>query len=174
MRDILFKAKAINRDKGYHRTKYKNGDWVYGLITRLYDERFKNLPAEMTDLSGVSGIEIDHNTICQYTGLNDNHGNKIWENDVVEFLGYKGKIVFECGCFGIGSKITIDWDKISDNIFPITGCNNFLKACENDNFISLWEIYWNFNEEENCIYMIDTIGNIFDSPELLEGSGEDD
>lgn len=45
MREILFRGKAINRDKGYHRTEYKNGDWVYGLLTRHYDERFENLPA---------------------------------------------------------------------------------------------------------------------------------
>lgn len=38
MREILFRGKAINRDKGYHRTEYKNGEWVYGLVTKLYDE----------------------------------------------------------------------------------------------------------------------------------------
>ena len=83
IREVLFRAKAINRDRGYHRTNYKNGDWVYGLITRLYDERFENLPAEMTDENCVSGIEIDHNTICQFTGLKDRNGDKIWENDIV-------------------------------------------------------------------------------------------
>lgn len=39
MRDILFRAKAINRDPDReYRTDYKNGDWVYGLISKLYDE----------------------------------------------------------------------------------------------------------------------------------------
>ena len=150
-----FYSKAINRDNGYHRTNYKNGDWVYGLITRLFDDRFPNLPAEMTDLNGVSGIEIDHNTICQYIGRTDKNDNKIFKHDVVRDTEEDMTMV-------------VRWDDeelrfVLDD-YGYTGCvmgyafdtygfNDFCKTVDK---------------------FVEVIGNIYDSPELLEGGGEDE
>lgn len=151
MREILFRAKAINRDKGYHRTNYKNGDWVYGLITRLYDERFENLPAEMTNENGVSGIEIDHNTICQYTGLKDKNGRKIWENDVVKKYNSNGdewrisKIIWADYSLNMGWCI--------EDIKSLTEYSG-----------RLFKVGFDVNDAEKC----EVIGNIFDNKELLE------
>lgn len=84
MREILFRGKAINRVKGAsYRTNYKNGDWVYGLVTRLFDERFE-LPAEMTNTKGIGGIEVDYKTIGQFIGKEDKNGVKIFKGDIVK------------------------------------------------------------------------------------------
>ena len=150
----------------YRAKRCDTGEWVEGdLVHSVY---------KINDVcvgkygSEVGMHQVDESTICQCTGLKDKNGKLIWENDIVDFLGHKGKVMYECGSFGIAYRDYIDWEEIEANICPITGCDNALYACENDNFISLWEIYWNFNDEDYSVNTVEVIGNIFDNPELLE------
>ena len=119
---------------------------MYGLLTRLYDELFENLPAEMTNTDGVSGIEIDHKTIGQYTGLTDKNGQKIFEGDILAGALYwleqkkNGAVTFRDGSFGLL------WYRGEAEQF-----NPFTSMC-------------------NITYEV--IGNIHDNPELLKGGAE--
>lgn len=155
----LFKAKRVD-----------NGEWVLGALFDgenhcIIGQEIKFSPYQTNECK-IVGYEVDRNTICKSTGLRDKNGNLIWENDIVDLLGHKEVIKYECGSFGIAYKNIIDWEEIESKIMPVTGCDNALYACENDNFISLWEIYWNFNDEDDSVNTVEIIGNIFDNPEL--------
>lgn len=154
MREILFRAKAINRDSidgRCRRTDYKNGDWVYGLITKPYNEEY-DFPAEMRNTDGVTGIEVDYKTIGQYTGLTDKNDVKIFEGDVVKGTAYSGKFVGiivwidEIGGFGVRYKKRQEataWENSS-----ILKCASKRRTDE---------------------FTAEIIGNVFDTPELIIG-----
>lgn len=129
----LFRAKRID-----------NGKWVEGIPLFYKDGSITIYGQKQAQTVGFhiqNNGYCDRNTICQCTGLKDKNGKLIWENDIVDFLGHKGIVKYERGSFGVAYRECIDWEEIESNICPITGCDNALYACENDNFISLWEIY---------------------------------
>jgi uncharacterized phage protein (TIGR01671 family) len=107
VREILFKAKRID-----------NGEWVEGYYAIAVDKRGlkqHNILVADHNLGYFNWFVIDESTLCQYTGLTDKNGNKIWENDVVKYLAdeefYKCywdcgnceyMLVNESGSFGLG------------------------------------------------------------------------
>ena len=149
----------------YRAKRTDDGEWVEGYLYGIWERRYIlwGMTNDVPDM-----IEVDTSTICQCTGLRDKNGKLIWENDIVDFLGHKGKVMYECGSFGIAYRECIDWEEIESNICSVTGCDNALYACENDNYISLWEIYWNFNDEDDSVNTVEVIGSAIDNPELLE------
>lgn len=155
MREILFRGKAINRNKfREYRTNYKNGDWVYGLISKPYCECFPSIPPEMTNTNGISGIDVDYTTIGQYTGLTDKNGIRIFEGDVVEFQFDKD----DCSFSDKDTKKRIGRVYFEEfrASFAIAMGRNGSSVINND----LFKYVQNGNR-------VSVIGNIHDNPELL-------
>lgn len=149
-REILFKAKRKD-----------NGKWVEGYYCKInettycLEEDYKRFPVPthhyilqetMTDW-GLSNrflqFEIDPDTICQYTGLTDWNGRKIWENDICNRKEkYPEIVTYNKGDW------QLDYSYVFKKEIHHSACNLGFYACE-----------------RNCV---EVIGNIFDNPDLLE------
>ena len=94
-------------------------------------------------------------------GLYYDDGNEICLGDKVSLItGEIGEVVFECGAYGVAVFEGIDYKKIQFKMDESKWCcGNYYYGCYNDNFISLWELYWNFNCEEDILSPIDKISD---------------
>ena len=149
MREILFKAKRVD-----------NGEWVEGWLFKTQEHSYIAYDIQFDDDLFLSTqnifIEIDTDTICQYTGLTDKNGNKIWENDIVKYHFGNDAVPIKFGkyqsCFDSSKTghigFYVDWD-----------CEKALRKDLG---------YW--------VNLIDCniIGNVFDDTELEKRSRYDD
>lgn len=154
MREILFKARRKN-----WRELPKEEWWVEG----YYMPR-PNLPNKpryyIVSVSVAKWHEIDPKTLCQYTGLKDKSGNRIWENDIVccEHEKFQEGDAVELYPFPNTIKYTRNYAVEFINTGSSYGYRLRNKSIH---FMLTGNVIYN--------HKIEVIGNIFDTPELLKG-----
>ena len=147
-REIIFRGKRIDND-----------EWVYGRgLQQCKDELGNEIVAIFTDVVKsenyikkegrytLNYVPVKVETLGQYTGLKDRNGKKIFEGDILEYIGkrkdnmnkvYRRKVVFHEGMFALLSKE-----------LPAYSALNY--HCMKDGR-SAWRV----------------IGNVHDTPELI-------
>lgn len=151
-REILFRAKRKD-----------NGEWVEGYYAYCR-KRHYILPvlnkAIGFDEREDEWVEIDTETLCQYTGLTDKNGKKIWENDIVcvTHEKYQERDEMEVQPFFPEPK---SYKRNYHVEFVNSGC---CYGCRVRNK----SIHFMLNRNVIFNHKVEAIGNVFDNPELLE------
>mgnify|MGYP000815100753 CR=1 FL=1 len=140
MREILFKAKQID-----------NGEWIEGSLIDLdIDSGYCYIvqPYKKASILPIIFLItdrmklVDPETLCQFTGLFDKNGNRIWENDICDRKEKYPEVVKMTN-----GDWTLDYSYAIGRDYGNSYCN--------------LGFYVN---ERKCV---EVIGNIFDNPELL-------
>ena len=137
MREILFKAKQVGDD-----------EWVEGYYQKRYNflGNEEHLIFHADSYKVQEYAEISPETLCQFTGLCDKNGNKIWENDILMAHlddDYPEDVTYE----------TVEW--------------NFAGWVTHETGSTDREYLDEFNLE-----YFEVVGNIFDNKELLQEDTE--
>lgn len=139
MREILFKGKRID-----------NGEWVVGqYVNTCYPGNGKET-GHFIVVYPNEYHEIYTSTLCQFTGLCDKNGKKIWENDIIKYHFGENYAPIKYGCY----QNCFDSQKTEHVGFYVDWSDD--KCLRKD--LGYW------------VNMVDTmpVGNIFDNPELLQ------
>lgn len=153
----------------YRAKRIDNGEWVEGYV---FDDGFENgrmfvgglvveeyhgTACDDWNVTGINFYEVEASTICQCTGLKDNNGKLIWENDIVKFEdcgeeGYEYKEGFD-----FTNRARVEFAEGRWSLTDFASDNSYVMSEMYDHaeFMELWK---------EC----EVIGSAIDNPELLE------
>ena len=143
-REILFRGQPTG----------KGGIWMVGIGA------YKTHTAEHLVINAKGdSVEVVH--LCQYTGLKDKNGKKIFEGDILKFIAPNGTIRY----------FVVEWANEDRRLKPLNG----FQHDGNPIRISGWCFNWNGHRLYPTVMdgvpdneRMEIVGNIHDNPNLLK------
>ena len=181
MREILFKAKRLNNDEWVEgslleQIQDNRGCNYYVEEARVIEHRYYIAEKEVSEhwegfgmgehtVTDQQKYLVDPETVCQYTGLKDSNGNRVFEGDIVR---YADRLDYGCYTESIENPAEYEGCNYSD-IFTtdkvVYGIKHDYPAFDlHDHDFECNAL----SELNNGDWHYEVIGNIFDNPELLE------
>ena len=158
MREILFRGKRLD-----------NGEWVYGFYCHVPCVRLERDDHMIQTIRESGKIitfhPIDPDTVGQYTGLKDKHGNRIFEGDIVRYTfdSPDDPTATENGLkVRTGRIFWSDWRAS----FAVTAGRNLSAGINND--VAIYVRGRQVYEYVRGANTVEVIGNIHNNSELLE------
>ena len=144
----LFKAKRTD-----------NGEWVEGALFNgeshcIIGQEIKFSPYTEHECK-IVGYEVDRDTICQCTGLNDKNGKLIWEGDIILFQLDNDDCPFP----------NKDTKKRLGKVFYKDFRKTFAIGMGENGSGSINDDLWKYVQNGN---RVEVIGSAIDNPELLD------
>ena len=158
MREILFRGK-----------RKSNGEWIEGFYFEKRNPCSEDGKPVRYCISDVPpfGADILPETLGQFTGLYDKNGTKIFEGDIVEFtspdymgISERGEVIFKDGCYGVSYV-----SEFSRKLKSRHRYEYFHRIGQ----IDKWQ---DMGASGTITYTYEVLGDVWDSPELLEGERE--
>lgn len=158
MREILFKAKRV-----------KNGEWIEGSLIDLDIDSgycyivppYKGASTLPIGFLITDGMElVIPETLCQFTGLCDKNGKKIWESDIISYQRDNDDCPFP----------NKDTKKRFGKVFYQGFRSTFAIGMGKNGSRSINDDLWKYVQNGN---RVEVIGNQFDNPELLQEESDE-
>ena len=136
-----------------------NGEWVEGALFNgeshcIIGQEIKFSPYTEHECK-IVGYEVDRDTICQCTGLNDKNGKLIWEGDIILFQRDNDDCPFT----------NKDTKKRFGKVFYKGFRTTFAIGMGKNGSGSINDDLWKYVQNGN---RVEVIGSAIDNPELLD------